>query len=802
MKKTLFMLGIAVLMAAACAQENATEASVALKKAYKAGETVQITATLPEVEKIDTRVSLSDNGKGGFAPSWQEGDQICIGDEFFTLVSSQGTKGVFEGKAPSGDRFNITTSVLDYMTETIVQKSDGDFSHLHYDATLTGVDSFEDIHFSYGWAAEHGGTFSQSGCLCLVLNLPATASAIASVSFAGEGIDERRIEVEDGTLAGLGFTAYLPAGEIVLSADKKVTITVTTVSGDVYTDTFLPGPQTLYQGYVHRLVTSPASWNRELSGKGSESDPYLIGSVEDFNNIRNLIEENAYTWFRQIADIDFSGVENWLPLNDENKAFGIMYDGQNHKITHFHCTASSRASLFGILHGEVKNLTVEDSEVVTTASSPCGIVAAWVGNLESTLQGRLENVHVVRGKVSTSASTNIGGLTGRAGGGEFVDCSFDGIVERTSAGAYSSTYYAVGGILGEAREGVSITRCTTSGTMTTRSGRACGGILGQCATKLDITDCSSTMNITARDDVAGGIVGYYGNGTISGCTVAANITVTDEASGTTSSYIGGIAAHTAGEVTIEKCTYTGNLTGADGLVAGILGQCNASTGSGATIRQCTSSGKLIGAAVVGGIVGRSTNNGLSVSDCGSAMEIAGTGSYTGGLAGDLPKNSTIRNCYATGPVAGVYAVGGLIGRAYGRQGSSSGLDLDVNTTVENCIAFNPSVKTITSGGENPASHYSGGAVIGCSSRPNTLKNCWRNPDMALEFYSDASLNVLFDHADSSPSSPLAQPAGSAKWFSPYHGKAAAAGSTVSSVARTLGWSETVWDLSGAVPVLK
>ena len=31
------------------------------------GETVQITATLPEVEKIDTRVSLSDNGKGGFA---------------------------------------------------------------------------------------------------------------------------------------------------------------------------------------------------------------------------------------------------------------------------------------------------------------------------------------------------------------------------------------------------------------------------------------------------------------------------------------------------------------------------------------------------------------------------------------------------------------------------------------------------------------------------------------------------------------------------------------------------------------
>ena len=802
MKKTLFILGIAVLMAA-CARENAPEATIALQRAYKPGETVQITATLPEVEKIDTRVSLSGNGKGGIIPSWQEGDQILVGNEFFTLVSSQGAKGVFEGKAPSGDRFDITTAVLDYMTQTIVQKADGDFSHLHYEASLTGVDSFEDIHFNYGWAAEHGGTFSQSGCLCLVLNLPASASAVASVSFAGEGIDERSVNVEDGTLDGLCFTAYLPAGEIVLSADKEVTITVTTVSGDIFTNTFLPGPQTLYQGYVHRLVTSTASWSRELSGKGSESDPYLIGSVEDFNNIRNLIEENTYTYFRMIRDIDFSGVSGWIPINLQNAPFGIMFDGGNFTVSHFKCTYTDRASIFGILHGTVKNLKVEDSEIVTNNNSPCGLVAAWVGNIDSSLQGRLENVHVLRGKVSNSGSNCIfGGLTGRSGAGEFVDCSFEGVVERTSTSAYNSTYYPVGGILGEALEGVSITRCSSSGTLTTKSGRACGGILGKCATKLDIADCGSTMNITARDDVAGGIVGYYGNGTVSGCTVKSNITVTDEASGTTSSYMGGIVAHTAGEVTIEKCTYAGNLTGADGIVAGILGQCNTSTGSGATIRQCASSGKLIGAAVIGGIVGRASNTGLSVSDCGSTMEIAGTGAYAGGLAGDLPKNSTIRNCFATGPVSGVYAVGGLIGRAFGRQGSSNSLDADVNTTVENCIAFNASVKSITSGGENPASHYSGGAVVGCSSRPNTLKNCWRSPNMVFEFYSDASLNVLFDHADSSPSSPLAQPAGSAQWFSPYHGKAAAAGATASSVARTLGWSETVWDLSGSVPELR
>jgi hypothetical protein len=36
----------------------------------------------------------------------------------------------------------------------------------------------------------------------------------------------------------------------------------------------------------------------------------------------------------------------------------------------------------------------------------------------------------------------------------------------------------------------------------------------------------------------------------------------------------------------------------------------------------------------------------------------------------------------------------------------------------------------------------------------------------------------------------------------YHGKAAAADATISSVAKSLGWPEDIWDLSGEVPTLK
>ena len=792
-------LCIAILMAVGCAEEIKPDAaqSSAVLDATKAGEQIEITVTLPQIEALETRVSLSENTAKGFDPSWEAGDKILVGGQTFTLTEANGKTGKFVGPKPEGRKFDIicpaTTPELKY-----VQKADKDYSHIKYSASLLGVDSFEDIHFGYGWAAEHGGTFRQAGCLRLEINLNAGNAKITDVTFSTEGMATAALAIENGAMTDGSFTAYIPCGTIELSKDKTVTIEVTTDTDEVMNNTFYPGPQTLHEGYVVTLVTSDARWTKTLNGKGSENDPYLVSNLEELNNIRNILFVNTTTHFKMTADIDMSSIKDWIPINTLNEAYGIVFDGNGHKLTNFTCTHNERASIFGILHGTVKNLTIEDASVITTSSSPCGIVAAWVGNIDGTLQGRLENVKVVRGKVSNSNAVAIGGMSGRSGEGTFINCSFDGIVERT--GTSGSGYVPAGGILGEGLMGMSFTGCSTSGTLTTASGRACGGILGLCNNSVDIKDCSSTMNITARDDVAGGIIGYYGNGTISGCHVASTITVKEKGSG--SSYVGGIAGHTSGSVTMTDCTFKGTLDAFSGIVGGILGQCNTSSGNGCTMSRCFSEGTIKATTVVGGLLGRATDYGLNITDCGSTMDIKCTSSYVGGLIGDLPKNATVRNCFATGSVEGSFALGGIAGRAFGRQGSSVSLDVDVKTTVEGCIAFNPSIRTVTSGGESPESHYSGGAVIGCSSRPNTLKNCWRKPDMVFNFYNDASLNVLFDHADSSPAAPLTQPARSAKWFSPYHGKAAAAGTTLSSVAKAAGWSAEVWDLSGDIPKLK
>ena len=65
----------------------------------------------------------------------------------------------------------------------------------------------------------------------------------------------------------------------------------------------------------------------------------------------------------------------------------------------------------------------------------------------------------------------------------------------------------------------------------------------------------------------------------------------------------------------------------------------------------------------------------------------------------------------------------------------------------------------------------------------------------------APLNTPFDQEDVDANNPLVVNH-TAKYYTPYHGKAAAATETASAVASRIGWDQTVWNLSGAMPVLK
>ena len=743
---------------------------------------------------------MTPDSKGGFQLGWTDTDVLTINGKTFSMISHEGRKAVFKGPRLSGGPYEI---IVGSSESSAVQNGSGGISHLAFGASLKGVDDYEDISFGYDWAAAHGGKFIRNTILRLEISLPLTVGNIADITVSGTGLSAPvTLTVTSGAIPKSGvFTAYLPLSSgLTFDTEGTLTVKVTDTVGNEYEKTFKPGPQTYPEGYVTTLKLASSDWSVALGGPGSEKDPYKILTLQDLSSMRDKLLSGATVHFDLMADIDMSSLSAWKPLCGDGEQFPIVFNGNKHSLSGFKCTDAAFGSFFGNLLGTVKDLTFVNPVVQTSSNSPCGILAGRTGDEAVLFSATVEGVKVTGGKVScTGTSHFFGGLTGEAYNTVFKGCSFDGTVERTSAVAQSTTYLPVGGLIGKMFDGVVLEGCSTSGKLTTNGGRACGGLVGLCSVGMSITDCSSTMDITAKHDVAGGIIGYGGNGDITGCSYSGTIVVQENGTGT--SYAAGIAGHAAGDINITKCSFSGSVTAPKGIVAGILGQSNSSQANGAVISECRSSGTIKGSTLVGGIVGRATNSGLKVENCYSTADIICAGAYAGGVAGDLPKNATVKNCFATGKVEGTYALGGVVGRAYGRQGSSDSPSTDVNTSVTGCIAWNTSVKTITSGGENPSSHYGGATVVGFNSYYNTLSNNWRSPSIDFFFYSVAVLNTPYDQEDSGPGKELVRNY-DYKWYSPCHGKAASAGEKLSAVASRAGFSTSVWDLSGDIPELK
>ena len=78
---------------------------------------------------------------------------------------------------------------------------------------------------------------------------------------------------------------------------------------------------------------------------------------------------------------------------------------------------------------------------------------------------------------------------------------------------------------------------------------------------------------------------------------------------------------------------------------------------------------------VGGIVGYAVAGTLEMSNCYNIATI-GTGSYSGGIIGDLDCNAVINNCYNRGNITGTINKGGIIGYIYNRSSN--------NITLTNC----------------------------------------------------------------------------------------------------------------------
>ena len=540
-------------------------------------------------------------------------------------------------------------------------------------------------------------------------------------------------------MMGLNFAALLGCGDesTAWSADKGVVNTPSAGSAAKV-------------GSIIYLGEGTA----RVSGAGTEDSPYLIENHVHMTQMRALCKENTETYFQLIDDVDMSEVKVWTPINfDGGFTRKVHFDGNGKTISNFapesfvaddQATAAGYASLFGVLYGTVKNVTIKDAKVLMplSQSTATGIIGGFLGTVQdASMPATLENVHVVNGEVS---------------GGR--DCGLFG---------------------GQARD-ASLKDCTSNGKVT--GGNAdCGGFIGRAAGHMSLVNCHSDVYLTPGQNPGsnmryGGLMGFM-------ATIGGTDTTRDD-------------------LIVKNCSSTGTFFN-DQFSANTVGGLIAYINSSAEISESFTTLELLGSkqnepdqggplggnhANCGGVAGIVSSVGtVTISNCWTGGGKSFTsGQKAGGVVGVLEKGVlTIENCYSSYDMLSYSGAGGVFGQT--KAGT---------LTISKSFAWNPRVITFRA-----QDKYSSGAFAGCIAQACTITDCYRNPNIefvdpyrSMKDHADVAGAVIPNDNEENPSKPTAnnnaydaQPSSEA---------------TLSAAAQKAGWSASVWDFSGDVPVLK
>lgn len=437
-------------------------------------------------------------------------------------------------------------------------------------------------------------------------------------------------------------------------------------------------------------------------------------------------------------------------------------------------TASRAVSLGGLIghnNGTGKTTIKNCSSAIgieTKYGASCGGLIGICG------KGTIEiEKSYATGKIS--GTTNLGGVVGIVEPNAIVSFK-DSYSESEISGAGSYC----GGFAGciQSKSEISMTNCYATGNVKS-TGSSIAGLVGGVANKDDknpvaaayFTDCSASGDVTGVNNV-GGLVGNLGaGGNFIDCSYEGDVIGGKS--------VGGLVGNYNSSGVVRNCysigTITSTLASGDVQIGGLVGNgyptafescsaecdivCKGIYAGGivgyqrgpVTVEKCSFEGTITsGTRHAGGIVGRS-NGVTTIRNCSASTSLGVSDSWAGGIIAYSAYNVIVEDCYSNCTVTGGKSVGGIMGRC------------TVVATLDSCIAW----------GTVSASDATSGAIIGEAGAGSTTPGCYYNPTFT--------------------------PAAGATGL---HGTAAPAGSTISSLATTLGWDTTIWDLTGDVPVLK
>ena len=345
-------------------------------------------------------------------------------------------------------------------------------------------------------------------------------------------------------------------------------------------------------------VTPP---NEFLSGgSGTQDDPWLISTAADLKALADILNSgNASTYdahgddcgagnfhgyyFKQTADIDLQGIENWEPIGYNGSTyFAGNYDGNGYIIRNAKSTGKvdvdgyATAGIFGwVAFGSVSNLHIEN---VTFSAAGDGNYA-YAGGLAGTVYAsEITNCSVSNSKISSTATYNsnncAGGLAGYFVGSTFSKCA-------ANNNSVTSTSYS-GGFVGEQDddyEGVDASKfvdCYVAGSTVNVSspnsngfsmaGGFCGEVTGDV---LDLTNCfvyDTAVSVTADNMTTLNSIGIFAGNLYKNSPYSAKIT-------TNNCYYGKVTLTPGSNNEPVKDTSTEKTAEefADGTVASLLG---------------------------------------------------------------------------------------------------------------------------------------------------------------------------------------------------------------------------------------
>ena len=233
--------------------------------------------------------------------------------------------------------------------------------------------------------------------------------------------------------------------------------------------------------YVNLISNQPPTG---VTGNGTEAEPFILKTADHLAWFRDYVNVGKVSACAKIADevevIDMSSVcheadaekqvaeLSWTPIG--SKKYQGTFDGNGKTIRNlFISSTSNEIGFFGyVADCRIKNITFDNAKVKGNDNCSTGILAGYVRSCV------IENIKTTE------------------------NCSVEG-------------QYETGGIAGGANGNIS--NCENHAIV--KGLHSVGGIVGICFdSENSITSCANYGEITGTEDFVGGIIGYFGEGSL------------------------------------------------------------------------------------------------------------------------------------------------------------------------------------------------------------------------------------------------------------------------------------------------